>query len=115
MFFSTFINIVECAKTIMQYRDRTEIISQILDAANGAVNVTKTRLMYKVFLSQSQLKEYLKVLIENELLSYDFVTRTFKTTQKGLKFLHLYNKINDVLIEKEEQEGEEQVWVQKER
>ena len=59
--------------------------------------------MYKVFLSQSQLKEYLKVLIENELLGYDFVTRTFKTTQKGLKFLHLYNKINEVLMEKEEQ------------
>lgn len=60
--------------------------------------------MYKVFLSQSQLKEYLKVLIENELLGYDFVTRTFKTTQKGLKFLHLYNKINEVLMEKEEQQ-----------
>jgi winged helix-turn-helix protein len=50
------------------------------------------------------LKEYLKVLIENELLGYDFVTRTFKTTQKGLKFLHLYNKINEVLMEKEEQQ-----------
>jgi predicted transcriptional regulator len=94
----------------LRYRSRTEIISEILEAANGAVNVTKTRLMYKVFLSQSQLKEYLKVLIENELLGYDFVTRTFKTTQKGLKFLQLYNKINDVLMEKEEQ-----VWVQKER
>jgi predicted transcriptional regulator len=60
--------------------------------------------MYKVFLSQSQLKEYLKVLIENELLRYDSVTRTFKTTQKGLKFLQLYNKINEVLLEKEEQQ-----------
>jgi predicted transcriptional regulator len=97
-----------------RYRSRTEIISQILDAANGAVNVTKTRLMYKVFLSQSQLKEYLELLTENELIHYDIITRTFKTTQKGLKFLHLYNKINEVLIEKEEQ-GEEQVWVQKER
>jgi predicted transcriptional regulator len=91
-------------KTTMRYRSRTEIISQILEAANGSVNVTKTRLIYKVFLSQSQLKEYLKVLIENELLGYDFVTRTFKTTQKGLKFLQLYNKINEVLIEKEEQD-----------
>ena len=60
--------------------------------------------MYKVFLSQSQLKEYLKVLITNELLGYDSVTRTFKTTQKGLKFLQLYNKINEVLLEKEEQQ-----------
>jgi predicted transcriptional regulator len=90
-------------KMTFRYRSRTEIISQILEAANGHVDITKTRLMYKVFLSQSQLKEYLKVLITNELLGYDFVTRTFKTTQKGLKFLHLYNKINEVLMEKEEQ------------
>ena len=64
--------------------------------------------MYKMFLSQSQLKEYLKVLIENDLLGYNFVTRKFKTTQKSLKFIHLYNKINEVLMEKEEQ-----VWMQK--
>ncbi len=96
-------------KITLRYRSRTEIISQILEAANAAVDVTKTRLMYKVFLSQSQLKEYLKVLIENELLGIDFVTRTFKTTQKGLKFLQLYNKINEVLMEKEEQD-----WVKKE-
>jgi predicted transcriptional regulator len=88
----------------LKYRSRTEIISQILDVANGAVNVTKTKLMYKVFLSQSQLKEYLKVLIENELLRYDSVSRTYKTTPKGLKFLYLYNKINEVLMEKEEQQ-----------
>src|SRR3712207_5844014 len=91
----------------LRYRSRTEIISQILEAANGHVDITKTRLMYKVFLSQSQLKEYLKVLIGNELLGYDFVTRTFKTTQKGLKFLHLYNKINEVLMEKEEEQQQE--------
>ena len=104
--FSTIV--VNYGKMTFRYRSRTEIISQILDAANGHVDITKTRLMYKVFLSQSQLKEYLKVLIEHELLGYDFVTRTFKTTQKGLKFLHLYNKINEVLMEKEEQ-----VWMQK--
>ncbi len=104
--------IVHHGKITMGYRSRTEIISQILDAANGHVDVTKTRLMYKVFLSPSQLKEYLKALTENELLRYDSVTRTFKTTQKGLKFLHLYNKIDELMMEKEEQE--EQVWVQKE-
>ncbi len=83
----------------MRHRGRAEIISQILNVANGAVDVTRTRLMYKVFLSHSQVKEYLKVLIENDLLQYDFVTRTFKTTQKGLKFLHLYNKIDELMKE----------------
>ena len=47
----------------MKYRSRTEIVSMILEAANGGA--TKTRIMYKAFLSYAQLKEYLSVLIEN--------------------------------------------------
>jgi hypothetical protein len=40
----------------------------ILEAANGSA--TKTRIMYKAFLSYAQLKEYLSVLIENNLIEY---------------------------------------------
>ncbi len=87
----------------MRYRNRTEIISQILEAANGNVDITKTRLMYKAYLSQSQLKEYVEILTENDLLSYNSVTRTFRTTQKGLRFLKLYNEIDQLLKEEEQQ------------
>ncbi len=90
----------------LRYRSRTEIISQILEAANGHADITRTKLMYKVFLSQSQLKEYLVMLTENELLGYDLSTRTFKTTQKGLKFLDLHNKIDELMREKEEEGGQ---------
>ncbi len=86
----------------MGYRSRTEIISQILDTANGGI--TKTKLMYKVFLSHDQLKEYVKVLTESDLLRYDSVTRTFKTTEKGLRFLNLYNQIDQLMKEEEEQQ-----------
>ena len=48
----------------MKYRSRTEIVGMILDAANGGT--TKTKIMYKAFLSYAQLKEYLSVLIENQ-------------------------------------------------
>jgi predicted transcriptional regulator len=65
----------------MKYRSRTEIVSSILDAANG--RATKTKIMYIAFLSYSQLKEYLSVLINN-LLEYLEGTRTFRTTEKGL-------------------------------
>jgi predicted transcriptional regulator len=88
----------------MRYRSRTEIISQILEAANSPVRITKTKLMYKVFLSHDQLKGYVKVLTESDLLHYDYVTRTFKTTEKGLRFLNLYNKIDQLMKEEEEQE-----------
>lgn len=38
----------------MKYRSRDEIISQILDAANGGGGATKTELMYKAYLSMTK-------------------------------------------------------------
>ena len=80
---------------IVKYRSRTEIVSSILDAANG--RATKTKIMYLAFLSYSQLKEYLSVLIENNLLEYLEGTRTFRTTEKGLNFLKMHNEIGELL------------------
>ena len=79
----------------MKYRSRTEIVGMILDAANGGT--TKTKIMYKAFLSYAQLKEYLSVLIENKLLDYIDGTQTYKTTEKGLNFLKMHNEIGDLL------------------
>ena len=73
----------------MKYRSRTDIVAQILDAAGGGA--TKTKIMYKAFLSYAQLKEYLAVLIENGLLEYDKHTAHFKTTGKGNRFIEIYN------------------------
>jgi predicted transcriptional regulator len=79
----------------MKYRSRTEIVGNILDAANG--RATKTKIMYKAFLSYGQLKEYLSVLIENNLIEYLVGTRTFKTTEKGLNFLKMHNEMGELL------------------
>jgi len=79
----------------MRNRGRTEIVSNILDAANGGI--TKTKIMYKAFLSYGQLKEYLSVLIENNLLEYLDGTQTYKTTEKGLNFLKMHNEIRELL------------------
>jgi predicted transcriptional regulator len=57
--------------------------------------------MYSESLSYFQLREYLTVIIENDLLHYDPAVRKFKTTDKGIRFLEIYNKIGDV-IEREE-------------
>jgi predicted transcriptional regulator len=80
----------------MKYRSRTDIISQILEAANGG-DATKTKIIYKAFLSYSQMKEYLTILTEKDLLRYDQETHTFKTTEKGLRFLEIYNQMGDVM------------------
>jgi predicted transcriptional regulator len=79
----------------MRYRSRIDKMGEILDAANGGV--TKTKIMYHTFLSYNQSKEYLAVLTENNLLNYDAYTQTFKTTEKGLRFLDTFNQIGDVL------------------
>ena len=79
----------------MKYRSRTEIVSMILEAANGGA--TKTKIMYKAFLSYAQLKEYLSVLIENNLLEYLEGTQTYKTTEKGFNLLKMHNEIGELL------------------
>ena len=80
----------------MGNRSRTEIVSSILDAANGG-GTTKTKIMYKAFLSYNQLNEYLSLLIENNLLEYLDGTNKFKTTEKGLKYLKMYDEIRKLL------------------
>ena len=79
----------------MKYRSRTEIVSMILEAANGGA--TKTKIMYKAFLSYAQLKEYLSVLIENNLLEYLQGVQTYKTTEKGFNLLKMHNEIGELL------------------
>ncbi|MGI0052088.1 MAG: winged helix-turn-helix domain-containing protein [Nitrososphaeraceae archaeon] len=79
----------------MKYRGRTEIVGNILDAANGGA--TKTKIMYTAFLSFNQLKEYFSILIENNLLEYLDGTHKFKTTEKGLNYLKMNNEIGELL------------------
>ena len=79
----------------MNYRSSTEIISMILDAANGGA--TKTKIMYKAMLSYNQLKEYLSVLIKNNLIEYRDANKTFKTTEKGLNLLKIHNEMIELL------------------
>lgn len=79
----------------MKYRSRTEIASRILESA--AEGTTKTRIMYKAFLSYSQLQEYLAVLEENELLAHDKGEQLYKTTEKGKRFLDISNSLRGMM------------------
>jgi predicted transcriptional regulator len=79
----------------MGNRSRTEIVGNILDAANGGAS--KTKIMYTAFLSYNQLKEYLSILIENNLIEYLDGAHKFKTTEKGLNFLKMHNQLTELL------------------
>jgi len=77
----------------MRYRSRTDIVAQILEAANGGDGATQAKIMYKAFLSYAELKEYLTVMVENGLLKYNEREQIYKTTEKSNRFLRLYNQI----------------------
>ena len=59
--------------------------------------------MYTAFLSYVQMKEYLTILIDNGLLQHDVGNQKFRITEKGLRFLQLYEQIDDLLRKEEEQ------------
>jgi predicted transcriptional regulator len=80
-------------------RDRIDIISQILEAANGGAS--KTRIMQKALLTSAQLKEILTALSGKDLIRYDENARILRTTEQGLRFLQIYNQIGNII--KEEQ------------
>ena len=87
-----------------KYRSRTEIIHDILRTANSDGNgASQTKIMYSAFLSYTQVKEYLTILIDKGLLQYDLGNQKFKTTEKGLILLQLCGHIGDLI-------GEEQRW-----
>jgi predicted transcriptional regulator len=82
---------------VMRFRSRTDIVAQILEAANGRGDggggATQAKIMYKAFLPYAQLKEYLTIMVENGLLKYDQREQLYKTTEKSNRFLRLYNQI----------------------
>ncbi len=84
------------------YRDKMDIISNVLEAANGGA--TKIRIMYQALLGHKQMKEYVNFLIEKGLLvsdSHQQEVQIFRTTEKGLQFLDTYNRIRDIISEEQ--------------
>jgi predicted transcriptional regulator len=80
---------------IMKHRSRSEIIGAILEAANGG-GATKTTIMYKAVLSYDLMKQHLIFLAENDMIEYEQGMMTYRTTEKGMRLLQLYNNMNEM-------------------
>jgi predicted transcriptional regulator len=80
----------------LKNRSKTDIVGLILEAANGR-GTTKTKIMYRAFLSYSQLKEYLAFLIENGLIIYEEERQLYRTSEKGIHFLHMYLQVHEMM------------------
>jgi predicted transcriptional regulator len=80
----------------MKNRDREEINAMILDIASRG-RVTKTKIMYRAYLSYNKLEEYLADLGESELLEYEDHAETYHTTVKGMRYLEIHSRMNELI------------------
>ncbi len=81
-------------------RDRIDIITSILDASNGGA--TRRRILLVSGLSSNQFKRYLSMLIENDYIRMEIQERSkgaanYRTTDKGIALLRVYERIRDLL------------------
>ena len=67
-----------------------------MEASSADAYETKktTVIMYNTLLNHPVLKEYWTALTEEGLLMYDSATQTFKTTEKGLRFLQVFSELD---------------------
>lgn len=88
-----------CASTSTKRRDKLYIVAEILEIVRDGV--LKTQIMYRANLSFTQLNEYLKFMLKNELIEKIQVNEkeVYKATEKGLDFLQRYREITELLKE----------------
>ena len=70
----------------MTTRNTDQTVTSILCAAVDGI--TKTKIMYKAFITYDQLNGYLSLLLEKGLIEYTEGERLYRTTSKGVDFLH---------------------------
>lgn len=68
----------------------------ILEAAQGR-GTSKTKIMFKAYLSTNQLREYLAELLDNGLVRYDEDRKTYQITHKGVRYLELYSGMEKMI------------------
>jgi predicted transcriptional regulator len=68
----------------------------MLTCGKKVEGVTKTRIMYEAYLSYGQLKDYLSLLLGNGMLERTEYSK-YRTTDKGVKMLEAYRKVNDLV------------------
>jgi predicted transcriptional regulator len=78
-------------------RDKLYIIAEILEIAKDGV--LKTQIMYRANLSFTQLNEYVRFMLRNDLLGKVMLNgkELYKATLKGLNFLQRYHEITELL------------------
>ena len=88
-------------ESIWARRDRLKIFAEILEVAKGSQ--LKTRIMYKVNLSYTQVNEYLSFLTKKGFLRVYKKSRKkyYETTSKGKLYIENYMEMTNCLMPQE--------------
>lgn len=86
---------------LWERRDRLGILAEILEVAKN--NEGKTRIMYSVNLSFSQINEYLKFLTQMGFIEIQKTNgkKRYQTTSKGYDYIDNYVDMSKLLVPKE--------------
>ncbi|MGH9877303.1 MAG: winged helix-turn-helix domain-containing protein [Nitrososphaerales archaeon] len=79
----------------MQNRQKDELLRDVVSSANGGAGISQ--IMFRAFITHGQAKGFLAELTRMDMVQYDAPERVYRTTQKGLKYLHHFNQISDML------------------
>ncbi len=85
----------------MKYRDRIDIIADMLNVAIDSAR--KTKLMYQANLSYNVMQKYLGEITKASLVMYQSNTQSFALTPKGQEFLDYYREYSRMLSFAEKQ------------
>ena len=80
-------------------RSRNNIVASILRLVTEKSGLGITNIMYGSYLSYQQVSRYLQLIKESGLLDYDEKNGLYRITEKGLQYLELYHKMDDLLKE----------------
>jgi len=78
-------------------RDRIEVLRDILTVANNPHGANKTRLVYMSNLNFNRLTEFLKFLMDKELVIKNGDENTYIITDKGRVFLKQLDQMEKML------------------
>ena len=83
------------SKYVDRYRHRINIITQLLNGASTPL--TRTNMRYRAMVFYEQLKEYLVMLAQNDIIAYDKPSRRFATIERGYQFVKRYDDLIELI------------------
>ena len=81
----------------MTKRTKYDVIFDILRVTRARDGCKKIDILYEARLNNTMLNNYLKELMDKELLATEEGSTSYRTTEKGLEFLRLYNSLLELI------------------